>query len=398
MNDSIAFLVPTLLATFYTLFGLSWEQVLLILAYNALLTVIFQIINGFAADKGFAKALYIIGFSLVVLSTFLILFSIDYITLFVYLLLSGIALGFQHTLGYNITAKLFIEPKIRSERLAIQGSWGDTGKMSAVFFSAFMFLLFPNKWEYIISIWVVYLFSGFLYALYLIKPYKFEKIVEDNIRYSKKHLNGILKVENDNGKERLVGSIVQGDTAKIRIILLFIINILNGGIFDLTAKVMPMYLKNLSIGIIAQFPEFWFGLFMIFSIFGARSSGKGVNKFGFPKYLQIILTALAINSTIFLIFIGKSQIITIIMLILYPLSIFPLYTMILGEFSKVVPPERIGKAYGIFLGIGWSGGFICTRIAAQFVTQMGPIINFIILYVLIALISIINLLCHKKFK
>jgi MFS family permease len=398
MNDSIAFLIPTLLATFYTIFGLSWEQVLLILAYNALLTVIFQIINGFAADKGFAKTLYIIGFFLVVCSTFLILFSKDYLTLFIFVLISGIALGFQHTLGYNLTAKLFIEPKVRSERLAVQGSWGDTGKMSAVFFTAFMFLLFPNKWEYIIAIWCIYLLSGFIYALYLIRPYKFEKIVEDNIRYSKKYLNGILKVESNNGKEQLVGSIVQGNTAKFRIVILFVMNIINGGIFDLTAKVMPMYLKNMSIGIVAQYPELWFGLFMIFSIFGARSSGKGVNKFGFPKWLQIVMTGLAVNTALFLIIIGKSEILTIIMLIIYPLSIFPLYTMILGEFSKVIPAEKIGKAYGIFLGIGWSGGFICTRIAAQFVTQMGPIINFIIVYILIAIISLLNLFSYKKFK
>jgi hypothetical protein len=40
------------------------------------------------------------------------------------------------------------------------------------------------------------------------------------------------------------------------------------------------------------------------------------------------------------------------MFILYPFSIFPFYRMILGEFSNLVPPEKIGEVYGILMGIG----------------------------------------------
>mgnify|MGYP000905364102 CR=1 FL=1 len=145
VNDAIVFLLPTMMATFYDLFNLTYTQTSLILASNFGMVVLFQILNGYLADKGLEKWQYSIGISLLVLSTFLLMLSHDFMSLWFFATLNGIGLGFVHAIVYVLGARLY--PVDREIKLSRQGFFGDFGKVCAIFSSAIILYLNRTAWK-----------------------------------------------------------------------------------------------------------------------------------------------------------------------------------------------------------------------------------------------------------
>lgn len=55
INDAIVFLIPSLMATFYDMFGLNFFQTSIIFATNTGTIILMQFINGSFADKNKEK-------------------------------------------------------------------------------------------------------------------------------------------------------------------------------------------------------------------------------------------------------------------------------------------------------------------------------------------------------
>ena len=138
INDGITFVLPVLMASLYFEFSLNWFQIGLIFAFNSLATIIFQLIVGYYTDQNVNKFLMLIGLFLLSLSSFLMIFSFNFISLLIFAIFSGIALAFQHSISYATTSRMYQEKK--DIMIGRQGAAGDMGKCIAVFSSALILL------------------------------------------------------------------------------------------------------------------------------------------------------------------------------------------------------------------------------------------------------------------
>ena len=162
LNDGITFVLPTLMASLYIIFNLNWFQAGLIFAFNALALVVGQIIVGYYTDKH-SEILMKFGLLILALSSFLIIFSVDFISLLIFATFSGFALGFQHSISYSTTSRMFKDD--RDVKIGRQGAAGDIGKCTAVFSSALLIIIFLS-WQLVLIIWSVGIFIVFLIIVY----------------------------------------------------------------------------------------------------------------------------------------------------------------------------------------------------------------------------------------
>ena len=174
LNDGITFVLPTLMASFYIVFNLNWFQMGLIFAVNSLVMVILQIIIGYYTDKKITKILMEIGLFLLALSTFLMIFSFNFISLLLFALLSGIALSFQHSISYATTSRMFGDDgDNRGIMIGRQGAAGDVGKCVAVFTSTLLVILFMF-WQIVLIIWSLITFAALIIIVYNFRNIRFE--------------------------------------------------------------------------------------------------------------------------------------------------------------------------------------------------------------------------------
>ena len=169
LNDGLTFILPILMASFFIIFKLNWFQTGLIFAFNALALTLSQIVVGYFTDR-YSELLLKIGIFLLGLCSVLIIFSYDFISLLIFATLIGVALGFQHSISYATTSKMFIEG--RDIMFGRQGAAGDMGKCVAVFLSALIILVF--NWQLALITWSLITFILFIIIIVNFRNIKFE--------------------------------------------------------------------------------------------------------------------------------------------------------------------------------------------------------------------------------
>jgi MFS family permease len=353
VNDAIVFLLPTMMATFYDLFDLSYTQTSLILASNFGMVVLFQILNGYLADKGREKWLYSIGISLLVLSTFLLMLSHDFSSLWFFATLNGIGLGFVHAIVYVLGARLY--PVDREIKLSRQGFFGDFGKVCAIFSSAIILYLDRTAWKTPLILWgVIALVIGVAGT-----------VVMFSFPFSE--LNGAKKVDltqklplDQEKPADFISSKGEPINKRRTIVLLFTLFIIYTGSQEISIKFFVLYLHTRRLGLSNTYAEVAFGVLMGVGMLGTYLSGTLKRKFGFRNFM-VLLYCLNIATLIsFLLIDLDSLVADIIFAGLLGYSILSVYITVQSELSFYVSFKRLGLGYGLLLGIGWFGGFMST--------------------------------------
>ena len=188
------------MASFFITFNLNWFQTGLIFVFNALALTISQIVVGYFTDK-YSEFLIKIGIFLLALASFLIIFSFDFISLLIFATLIGIALGFQHSISYATTSKMYVEE--RDIMLGRQGAARDMGKCVAVFLSALIIIIL--SWQFALITWSVITFILFIIIIINFRNVKFEDYYLDN-----NNLNLNLESYEENKPEKFLISLIIG--------------------------------------------------------------------------------------------------------------------------------------------------------------------------------------------
>jgi MFS transporter, FSR family, fosmidomycin resistance protein len=393
VNDAIVMLIPTLMATFYDLFQLNFTQTGIILATNLGMIVVFQITNGYIADKNKEKYQYIIGLSLVIISTFLLLFSHDFYSLWLFSAISGFALGFVHAIIYVLGAKLY--PKDREKKMSKQGAWGDLGKMVAIMSSAIILIIEPTAWKIPFIIWGSIAIIILIVALNYIPFFNFRELIvlESTIdENSQKNIEDNEKIESESPGQ------VEAATGNKRIvILLYLLFILYSGAQEVTSKFFTVYLHVARTGPSASYEKVIFAFLMGFGTIGTYYSGQIKDKIGFRKYLSIIYSINIITLILFIVIDFDNIISDIIFAMIIGYSVLSVYIVIQTEISYYIHFKKLGLGYGLLLGIGWFGGFLSTLFVGYLADIFGPKIFFIFAIILgISEILLIQIIPQRK--
>ena len=262
LNDGITFILPTLMAIFFILFSLTWFQMGLIFAFNSLATIVGQLIIGHYTDKNKSELLMKIGLFLLALTSFLMIFSHDFISLLMFAIFSGIALGFQHSIAYATTSRMYKDDK--DIMIGKQGAAGDVGKCLAVF-SSVLLIIFFRSWQLVLFLWSIIVFIAFLVIFY-----NFRKIRFADYFYE------LIEIENPDLQQEI-------RSKKYVISLIPIIYILFLAVYSLLITNLATYLKVEKKGLVSDFSGLILGYTLIFGVLGAYFSGKAKNKFGMVR-------------------------------------------------------------------------------------------------------------------
>ena len=265
LNDGITFVLPVLMVSLYFEFNLNWFQIGLIFAFNSLTTIIFQLIVGYFTDQSNNKVLMLCGLFLLSLSSFLMIISFDFVSLLIFAIISGIALGFQHSIAYATTSRMYQEKN--DIMIGRQGAAGDLGKCIAVFSSALL-LIFFSSWKLVLLIWAFICLLVFIVITINLRNISFEKYFNHDI---------VNESNNNNNVEK--------ELRKKLVILVFMIYILFLAIYSLLIINLALYLRVEKTGIVSEYSGLIMGYTLIFGVIGAYFSGSMKNKYGMTNSL-----------------------------------------------------------------------------------------------------------------
>ena len=373
LNDGITFVLPTLMAIFYFEFNLDWYQTGLIFAFNSLATIIFQIIIGYYTDKNHSETLMKIGLFLLTISCFLMIFSYDFWSLFLFAFFIGIALAFQHSISYATTSRMYQEKK--DIMIGHQGAAGDAGKCIAVLTSALIIILL-HSWKLVLMIWAI---ISFITLIIIVQNFK-------NIEFK--------NYFNDENKDVLLQekSPQQGNT--IIIILIFLIYILYLAIYSLLITILATYLSVEREGLVSEYSGLILGYTLIFGVVGAYLSGYVKGKFGMIKSL-IIFSIFTILILICYICLNTNDLlINLFLLGLIGFLLFLMYPQLLASINSHFKHKKIGFGYGLILSMGWLGNFLGSLIGGYFANLYSGIVFFYLSIYIFLIIIILTVLIH----
>jgi predicted MFS family arabinose efflux permease len=353
------------MASFFITFDLNWFQTGLIFAFNALALTLSQIVVGYFTDK-YSEILLKIGIFLLALSSFLIIFSYDFISLLIFAILIGIALGFQHSISYATTSKMFVEE--RDIMLGRQGAAGDMGKCVAVFLSALIILIFT--WQFALITWSLITFGLFIIIFFNFRNIKFEDHYLDNSNLD-------LNLENYE----------ENKPVKFLIALIIGTYIIYAAAYTMVITNLATYLRVEKIGLVSEFSGLILGFTILFGVIGAYSSGIFKSKLGMSKSIILVSILLICLFSLYLYLNTNDLIITLIFFGTVGFLLYIIYPQLLSAVNNFVHPERIGFGFGLVLSLGWFGNFLGALIGGYFAelysANMFYILGIIILFVLI---------------
>ena len=372
LNDGITFVLPVLMISLYLEFHLNWFQIGLIFAFNSLATIIFQLIIGYFTDQNKNKILMLCGLFLLSISSFLMIISFDFVSLLIFAIISGIALGFQHSIAYATTSRMY------QERIDImigrQGAAGDLGKCIAVFSTALL-LIFFNSWKLVLLIWAFICLLLFIVFTINLRNISFEKYFNNDSLNESNRTNNVEK-----------------ELRKKLVILVFIIYILFLAIYSLLIINLAVFLRIEKTGIVSEYSGLIMGYTLIFGVIGAYFSGSMKNKYGMTNSL-IFFSILLIGVVIIYILLDTSDL--ILNLLFYALLgflLFLLYPQLLAAINDCFHHKKIGFGYGIVLSCGWLGNFIGFLIGGYLANVYSAIMFFIISILFFVIIIVLSLI------
>ena len=345
LNDGITFILPTLMASFFIIFNLSWFRMGLIFAFNSLATIVGQLIIGHYTDKNKSELLMKIGLFLLALTSFLMIFSYDFISLLLFAIFSGIALGFQHSIAYATTSRMYKDDK--DIMIGKQGAAGDVGKCLAVFSSA-LIIIFFRSWQLVLFLWSIIIFIAFLVIFYNFRKIRFE----DSFYELNDMKNPDLQPEIR--------------SKKYVISLIPIIYILFLAVYSLLITNLATYLKVEKKGLVSDFSGLILGYTLIFGVLGAYFSGKAKNKFGIKKSIIIFGSILITTVLIYFLIDTNDLILTLIIYSIIGFFLFLIYPQLLAAVNEIFRANKIGFGYGLVLSLGWLGAFMGSLIGGYF--------------------------------
>ena len=378
INDGITFVLPVLIASLYFEFNLNWFQTGLIFAFNSLATIIFQLIVGYYTDQNKCKYLMIIGLCLLTLSSLLMIFSFNFVSLLVFATISGIALAFQHSVSYATTSRMYQEKT--DIMVGRQGAAGDMGKCIAVFSSALILILF-NSWKLVLLIWTLISLLIFIIITFNFRNIAFEEYFNQDDLYN------INLNDRDNQRPR-----------KMIIILIFIIYVLTLAIYSLLIINLAVYLRVEKIGLVSEFSGLILGYTLIFGVIGAYFSGSMKKKFGMTNSLVIFGILMIALLSIYILLDTSDLIINLIFYAMFGFFLFLMYPQLLAAINNCFHHKKIGFGYGIVLSFGWLGIFIGSLIGGYLANLFSAIMFFIFsifLFIVIVILSLIIKIYHE---
>jgi len=378
INDGITFVLPVLIASLYFEFNLNWFQTGLIFAFNSLATIIFQLIVGYYTDQNKCKYLMIIGLCLLTLSSLLMIFSFNFVSLLVFATISGIALAFQHSVSYATTSRLYQEKT--DIMVGRQGAAGDMGKCIAVFSSALILILF-NSWKLVLLIWTLISFLIFIIITFNFRNIAFEEYFNQDDLYN------INLNDRDNQRPR-----------KMIIILIFVIYVLTLAIYSLLIINLAVYLRVEKIGLVSEFSGLILGYTLIFGVIGAYFSGSMKKKFGMTNSLVIFGILMIALLSIYILLDTSDLIINLIFYAMFGFFLFLMYPQLLAAINNCFHHKKIGFGYGIVLSFGWLGIFIGSLIGGYLANLFSAIMFFILsifIFIVIVILSLIIKISHE---
>jgi len=378
INDGITFVLPVLIASLYFEFNLNWFQTGLIFAFNSLATIIFQLIVGYYTDQNKCKYLMIIGLCLLTLSSLLMIFSFNFVSLLVFATISGIALAFQHSVSYATTSRLYQEKT--DIMVGRQGAAGDMGKCIAVFSSALILILF-NSWKLVLLIWTLISFLIFIIITFNFRNIAFEEYFNQDDLYN------INLNDRDNQRPR-----------KMIIILIFVIYVLTLAIYSLLIINLAVYLRVEKIGLVSEFSGLILGYTLIFGVIGAYFSGSMKKKFGMTNSLVIFGILMIALLSIYILLDTSDLIINLIFYAMFGFFLFLMYPQLLAAINNCFHHKKIGFGYGIVLSFGWLGIFIGSLIGGYLANLFSAIMFFILsifIFIVIVVLSLIIKISHE---
>ena len=373
LNDGITFILPTLMAIFYFEFNLNWYQTGLIFAFNSLATIIFQIIIGYYTDKNRSETLMKIGLFLLTITCFLMIFSYDFVSLFLFALFIGIALAFQHSISYATTSRMYQEKK--DIMIGRQGAAGDAGKCIAVLTSALIIILL-HSWKLVLMIWAIISLLTLIIIMLNFKSIKFENyFIEKN-------------------EDVLLNDDLPQKRNTIILILILIIYILYLAIYSLLITNLATYLSVERKGLVSEYSGLILGYTLVFGVIGAYLSGYVKIKFGMIKSLIVfsIFTILLLISYICLN--TNNLLINLILLGLIGFLLFLMYPQLLAAINSLFQHKKVGFGYGLILSMGWLGNFLGSLIGGYFANLYSGIIFFYLSIYIFLIIIILTVLIH----
>ncbi len=367
VNDGITFILPTLMASFFILFDLTWFQMGIIFAFNSLATIICQLIIGHYTDKDISEFLMKLGLFLLALSSFLMIFSFDFMSLLIFAIISGIALAFQHSISYATTSRMYNEN--RDVMIGRQGAAGDVGKCVAVFSSTLIIIFL--SWKLVLLIWSMIVFIIFIIILLNFSNLKFKDYYVEVFDENKD-----LQKDSDVRKQKLIIS------------LIFIIFILHLAIYSLLITNLATYLRVEKKGFISEYSGLILGYTLIFGVIGAYLSGIMKKHIGLSNSIISISIILIIIFVYYLILNTSDLLLNLLFYGLLGFFLFLMYPQLLAAVNDIFHTKKVGFGYGLVLCLGWFGNFLGSLIGGYYADIYSGDVFFIISIILL----IINLI------
>ncbi|MFX1337454.1 MAG: MFS transporter [Promethearchaeota archaeon] len=377
LNDGITFVLPTLMASFYIIFNLNWFQVGLIFAFNALALVIGQIIVGYYTDKH-SELLMKFGLLLLALSSFLFIFSVDFISLFIFAIFSGFALGFQHSISYSTTSRMFKDD--RDVKIGRQGAAGDIGKCSAVFSSAILIIIFLS-WQLVLIIWSIGIFLVFLLIVYNFRKIEFSDYF----------------VETDKPNNNISNN-KQNSTNKPLVALIIISYILYAATYTMIITNLATYLRVEKTGVVSEYSGLILGYTILFGFLGAYFSGMFKNKIGMSYSIIIIGIFLTLVLNLYIFLDSSDLILTLLFFGIIGFFLYIIYPQLLATTNNFTHPKKLGLGFGIVLSLGWLGNFLGALIGGYFANLYSPNMFFRIGSAILMCLIILAIIMKLKYE
>ena len=334
-NDGAVVIIPILFPVFRELFDLSYTQIGIITGGGLLISLITQIIIGFASDKKNRRTLLSSGILLLSCSLLLIIQVQNFLSLLLFIFVLRFASGFFHPVGVGWISKTFKKEKI-DWAMGVQSALGDFGAFIGILTTAFIVEL--KGWSFPFYIWaiagVICLFSG----LYITR--------NTNETY-------IENIKNKVEKES-IRNIIKKEWKLLKKIKLFVPgSIISGTSWGMVVSYLPLLLvekTTLSLPFIGIIISIWIGVGTIICIF----YGKIISVLS--RKTIVIMSYFTMGVMAYLLTTVTNIFIIIIIMILLGISSFISFPAIFSYVSEITDDPTEGKTFGyIFtfqLGIG----------------------------------------------
>jgi len=379
LNDGITFVLPTLMANFYILFQLTWFQMGLIFAFNSLATIVGQLIVGYYTDKNISEFLMKIGVLLLAISSFLMIFSYNFVSLLIFAILSGIALAFQHSIAYATTSRMYY--KNQDVMIGRQGAAGDVGKCVAVFSSSLIIIFI--SWKFVLLSWSILIF-----VFFIIITHNFR-----NIKFNDFFMDSELKKDNIEDKDK-----TKIKLSKFVSFIILIVFVLHLAVYSLLITNLATYLRIEKVGFVSKYSGFILGYALIFGVLGAYFSGTAKNRYGMTNSI-LTFSAILIASIIIYLLIGTSDLaLTLIFYAIIGFFLFLMYPQLLAAVNNIFRVKKVGFGYGLILCLGWFGSFLGSLIGGYFADIYSGDIFFVISVILLLIIIQLAIIIKLQVK